>query len=159
MTGAAQIEIEPHIIESCPAQLVLGWATLKGTGLIDVLFGTDQFEPESESLYGELQFASLVKEHLTVFGSIPIEKNGEGGSLLPPIDIELKKDAQGRDNAPKAVGMQPCSPWIADLIKQDTDKRLECSFYRPGSGPLPVRLSLRGSLHKDPRRGASVWTH
>ncbi len=27
---------------------MLGWATLQGTGLIDVLFGTDQFELESE---------------------------------------------------------------------------------------------------------------
>ncbi len=43
----------------------------------------------------QLQFASLVKGHLAVFGSIPIDTNGEGGSLLPPMDIELKKDAQG----------------------------------------------------------------
>ena len=42
-----EFEVEPQIIDNCPAQLVLGWATLKGTGLIDVLFGTDQFEPES----------------------------------------------------------------------------------------------------------------
>jgi hypothetical protein len=38
----------------------------------------------------QLQFAALVKEHLSIFGPMPIDENGEGGSLLPPMNIELK---------------------------------------------------------------------
>jgi hypothetical protein len=179
-----EFEVEPQIIDNCPAQLVLGWATLKGTGLIDVLFGTDQFEPESEGMdIGEdmwididknefemptikgtkeqqLQFAALVKEHLAVFGSIPIDENGEGGSLLPPMDIELKKDAQGRDLHPKPSVCRPCSPWIADLIKQDTDKRLKCGFYRPGSGPYasPIVAAKQPAKGPDARRVCVDYT-
>jgi hypothetical protein len=46
-----------------------------------------------------LQFAAIVKEHLAVFGPIPIDENGEGGSLLPPMDIELKRDADPGERA------------------------------------------------------------
>ena len=123
MPRRLEFEVEPQIIENCPAQLVLGWATVKGTGLIDVVFGTDQFEPESEGMeIGEdmwvdidtdefemptlkgtpeqqLQFAALVKEHLSIFGPMPIDENGEGGSLLPPMNIELKRDAHGAGGA------------------------------------------------------------
>ena len=173
-----EFEIEPQVIDNCPAQLVLGWATLKGTGLIDVLFGTDQFEPESEGMdIGEdmwvdvdknefemptikgtkeqqLQFAALVKENLAVFGPIPIDENGEGGSLLPPMDIELKRDADGREMHPKPSVCRPCSPWIADLIKQDTDKRLKSGFYRPGSGPYasPIVAAKQPAKGPDARR-------
>jgi hypothetical protein len=173
-----EFEVEPQIIDNCPAQLVLGWATLKGTGLIDVLFGTDQFEPESEGMdIGEdmwididknefemptikgtkvqqLQFASLVKEHLAVFGPIPIDEYGEGGSLLPPMDVELKRDAQGREMHPKPSVCRPCSPWIADLIKQDTEKRLKSGFYRPGSGPYasPIVAARQPAKGPDARR-------
>ena len=173
-----EFEIEPQVIDNCPAQLVLGWATLKGTGLIDVLFGTDQFEPESEGMdIGEdmwvdidknefemptikgtkeqqLQFAALVKEHLAVFGPIPIDENGEGGSLLPPMDIELKRDAHGREMHPKPSVCRPCSPWIADLIKQDTEKRLKSGFYRPGSGPYasPIVAAKQPAKGPDARR-------
>jgi hypothetical protein len=173
-----EFEIEPQVIDNCPAQLVLGWATLKGTGLIDVLFGTDQFEPESEGMdIGEdmwvdvdknefemptikgtkeqqLQFAALVKENLAVFGPIPIDENGEGGSLLPPMDIELKRDADGREMHPKPSVCRPCSPWIADLIKQDTEKRLKSGFYRLGSGPYasPIVAAKQPAKGPDARR-------
>jgi hypothetical protein len=30
--------MEPLVIDGCPAQLVIGWATLMGTGLMDVVF-------------------------------------------------------------------------------------------------------------------------
>jgi hypothetical protein len=179
-----EFEMEPLVIDGCPAQLVIGWATLKGTGLMDVVFGAEQYEPESEGMdigddlwpdidrnvfemptikgskEQQLQFAEVVKEHLDVFGPMPIDSNGEGGSLLPPMDITLKRDGYGREMQPKPSVCRPCSPWIADLIKQDTEKRIKNGWMRPGTGPYasPIVAAKQPAKGPDARRICGDYT-
>ncbi len=114
--------MEPLVIDGCPES--------EGMDIGDDLWpDIDRNVFEMPTIKGskeqQLQFAEVVKEHLDDLGPMPIDSNGEGGSLLPPKDITLKRDGYGRTMQPKPSVCRPCSPWIADLIKQDTEKRIK----------------------------------
>jgi hypothetical protein len=71
--------------------------------------------------------AAIVKDHLAVFGPIPIDEDGEGALLLPPMDVELKRDAQGREmHGSKAVSVQTVQP---------VDCRSDAGILRQVCGP------------------------
>ena len=46
---ALDFVVEPHVLEGSSAPFLLGYPTLMGTGLLKVILGLEQFEPELES--------------------------------------------------------------------------------------------------------------
>ena len=46
---ALDFVVEPHVLEDSSAPFLLGYPTLMGTGLLKVILGLEQFEPELES--------------------------------------------------------------------------------------------------------------
>jgi hypothetical protein len=151
---------------------------------MDVVFGAEQYEPGSEGMdigddlwpdigrnvfemptikgsrEQQQQFAEVVKEHLDVFGPMPIDSNGEGGSLLPPMEITLKRDGYSREMQPKPSLCRPCRPWTADLIDQDTEKRIKNGWMRPGTGPYasPIVAAKQPAKGPDARRICGEYT-
>ena len=142
---------DAQIIDNLTSELIIGWPTLKGTGLLAVVLGLEQYEPEEDHdddglddmwdddpdpEYGmprvhgadpkEVEkVKDLCQRWKHLFGPPP-----KGGSKLPPIDIELKKDGQGADIRPKRQACRPAAPWIQQLIEEDTAKRIELGWYR-----------------------------
>ena len=142
---------DAKIIDGLTSDLIIGWPTLKGTGLLAVVLGLEEYEPEEDhdadglddmwddstdpqygmpeikgKDHGEVQkLRDLCQKWKHLFGAPP-----KGGSKLPPINIELKKDSDGNDMRPKRQPCRNVSPWIRELIKQDTQKRVELGWYR-----------------------------
>ena len=142
---------DAQIIHNLTSELIIGWPTLKGTGLLAVVLGLEQYEPEEDHdddglddmwdddpdpEYGMPRVhgadpkevgkvKDLCQRWKHLFGPPP-----KGGSKLPPIDIELKKDGQGADIRPKRQACRPAAPWIQQLIEEDTAKRIELGWYR-----------------------------
>ena len=142
---------DAQIIHNLTSELIIGWPTLKGTGLLAVVLGLEQYEPEEDHdddglddmwdddpdpEYGmprvhgadpkEVEkVKDLCQRWKHLFGPPP-----KGGSKLPPIDIELKKDGQGADMRPKRQACRHVAPWIQKLIEEDTAKRVDLGWYR-----------------------------
>ena len=118
--------------------LIIGWPTLKGTGLLAVVLGLEEYkleEDKDDDGLGELWEASedptygpptvkgsaeevrriqaLCEEFKHLFGPPP-----NGGCKLPPIDIELKQDSNGRYMEPRRMQARYVSPWINELIRE-----------------------------------------
>jgi hypothetical protein len=55
---------------------------------------------------------------------------------------------------------RPCSPWIADLIKQDTEKCIKNGWMRPGTGPYasPIVAAKQPAKGPDARRKCGDYT-
>ena len=70
--------------------------------------------------------------------------------------IELKKDSDRNDMRPKRQPCRNVSPWIRELIKQDTQKRVELGWYRyPEPGEvLPYASPIVAA--KQPSKGPDV---
>ena len=142
---------DAQIIDNLTSQVIIGWPTLKGTGLLAVVLGLEEYEPEEDHdddglddmwddepnpEYGMPKVHGTNPEEIKrvkdlcqrwnhLFGPPPM-----GGSKLPPIDIELKKDGQGADIRPKRQACRHVAPWIQKLIEEDTAKRIELGWYR-----------------------------
>ena len=79
----------------------------------DPQYGMPEIKGKDPVEVGRLRDLCQTWKHL--FGAPP-----KGGSKLPPINIELKKDPDGNDMRPKRQPCRNVSPWIRELIKQDT---------------------------------------
>ena len=135
-----QFVTDALIMKDLSTDLIIGWPTLKGTGLLAIVLGLEEYELEEDKDddgLGELWEASedptygpptvkgsaeevqklrtLCEEFKHLFGPPP-----SGGCKLPPIDIELKKDSDGRYMEPKRLQARYVSPWINELIREDT---------------------------------------
>ena len=144
---------DAEIVEGLTHPLILGYPTLRGTGLLPVIFGLEEytFEPsvnedidevdelwpdelpsdvvmptinEPESADGRA-VRRLCEQYSHLFGPPPL-----GGSRLPPMDIELKRNADGTEMHPGRQRARPVTPWVAQLIREDTEMRLQKGWYR-----------------------------
>ena len=168
---------DAKIIDGLTSDLIIGWPTLKGTGLLAVVLGLEEYEPEedhdadglddmwddsTDPQYGMPEIKGkdrgeveklreLCQKWKHLFGAPQ-----KGGSKLPPINIELKKDSDGNDMRPKRQPCRNVSPWIRELIKQDTQKRVELGWYRyPEPGEvLPYASPIVAA--KQPSKGPDV---
>ena len=120
------------IMKNLSSDLIIGWPTLKGTGLLAIALGLEEYEPEQDhdddglddmwddspdptygmpvikGTYEEVaKLRELCQNWGHLFGPAP-----PGGSKLPPIDIKLKKNPDGSDMRPKRQQARSVSHWI-----------------------------------------------
>ena len=91
---------------------------------------------------------ALCEEFKHLFGPPP-----NGGCKLPPIDIELKQDSNGRYMEPRRMQARYVSPWINELIREDTAMRIEKGWMR---WPKPDEICEYASpvvAAKQPQKG------
>ena len=133
---------DAEIVENLTTDLIIGWQTLVSTGLLNIVFGLEHHEPDGDDDTDDLEdlwpddldtekfdmptilgdpnsdevrhIRDLCLEFKHLFGPALF-----GGSKLPPMDIELKKDAQGEVMQPKVQKCRPVSPHIAKLIEEN----------------------------------------
>ena len=173
------------IMEDLSNELIIGWPTLKGTGLMAVVLGLEEYELEEDKdddglaelwdasedpTYGpptvkgtpeEVQrIQALCEEYKHLFGPPP-----HGGCKLPPIDIKLKKTAEGTDMEPRRLRPRYVSPWINELIRADTKMRIEKGWMRwPDSDEIcpyasPIVAAKQPSKGPDARRICADYRH
>ena len=168
-----QFVTDALIMKDLSNDLIIGWPTLKGTGLLAVVLGLEEYELEEDKDddgLGELWEASedpqygpptvkgsaeevrriqaLCEEFKHLFGPPP-----NGGCKLPPIDIELKQDSNGRYMEPRRMQARYVSPWINELIREDTAMRIEKGWMR---WPKPDEICEYASpvvAAKQPQKG------
>ena len=168
-----QFVTDALIMKDLSNDLIIGWPTLKGTGLLAIVLGLEEYELEEDKDddgLGELWEASedptygpptvkgsaeevqrirtLCEEFKHLFGPPP-----SGGCKLPPIDIELKKDSDGRYMEPKRLQARYVSPWINELIREDTAMRIQNGWVR---WPRPDEICEYASpvvAAKQPQKG------
>jgi hypothetical protein len=171
-----RFECEPSITQ-CPTPLLLGYKTLVGTGLLDIVLGIESDERESRreidadgldiecdwpepdeacewpTLVGtadeKAKLHELCMEFKDVFGACPV-----GGSKLPAMDITLKKNADGSDMLPRPSLARRTAPWIRQLIRDDAEKRLKNGWYERGGGRFasPIVAAKQPNKGPDARR-------
>lgn len=134
--------VDAEIVENLTTDLVIGWQTLVSTGLLNIIFGLESHEPDGDDDTDDLgdlwpddldvqeydmptvlgdpdseevrRVKDLCVEFKHLFGKVPF-----GGSKLPPMDIELKKDSQGEIMRPNPQKCRPVTPHIAKIIEED----------------------------------------
>ena len=167
-----RFECEPSITQ-CPTPLLIGYKTLLGTGLLDIVLGIESYEREIDAdgldiecdwpepdegcewptLVGtadeKAKLHELCMEFKDVFGACPV-----GGSKLPAMDITLKKNADGSDMLPRPSLARRTAPWIRQLIREDADKRLKNGWYERGGGRFasPIVAAKQPNKGPDARR-------
>lgn len=160
------------IVDGLTSEMIIGWPTMSGTGLLNVILGTEQYELSADTDRDELEqlwpdevhgdeytmpevqthlsaeeaqrCADLCTEFKVLFGKPP-----HGGSKLPPMGITLKDE---NDRPPRQSPRQ-VAPWIADLIKQDTDMRLKNGWYRRPKPHEVLDVSSPVVAAKQPSKG------
>ena len=165
---------DAEIVAGLTSELIIGYPTLVGTGLLGVVLGQEDFEPDEDKDTDELdelwpdldqtefvmpkllgsseqqqELHDLCLEFKELFGKSPY-----GGSELPPMDIELKKDANGDDMQPKRMACRHFAPWITELIKEDAEMRIANGWYKRGESPYasPVVAAKQPQKGPDARR-------
>ena len=144
-----------EIVDSLTAELIIGYPTLTGTGLLGVVLGNEEYEPDEDRDIDELdelwpdlnqnefamptlmgtaaqrrQLRLLCLKYKELFGPVP-----KGGSKLPPMDLKLKKDANGLDMQPRRHACRHVAPWINQLIKDDAEMRIKNGWMKWGESP------------------------
>ena len=167
-----------EIIDNLTANILIGWPTLVGTGLLGVIFGMVEFDPmedgeqasELEDLWPDetyscempsigpctaeqrQQLQDLNGKYKHLFGE-PVKG---GTTKLPAMDIQLKRNPDGTEMQPKAVQPRYCSPWIQNLIEEDIEMKLKRGWYRR---PEPEEVCPYASpvvAAKQPAKGPDV---
>ena len=177
VTFATDVEIVPGLT----SELIIGWPTMVGTGLLPIVFGLETFEFETQqddqpdevdalwpTEYEDCQPTyhcdgspesvyrlGRVKELVAKYWDQVFTPPPPGGSKLPPLDVELKK-VDGEEMQPQRQRARIVSPWIRDLIREDTEMRLEKGWYRkPEPGELiPYASPIVAA--KQPQKGPNV---
>ena len=163
-----------EIVHGLTSELIIGYPTLVGTGLLGVILGEDNYEPDDDldadgfdDLWPDLdqnefvmpkllgtaeeqqQLRDLCLEFKDIFGPLPY-----GGSKLPPMDIELKKDSEGNEIQPKRLPCRHFAPWITKLIEEDVNMQLKNGWYKEGESPYgsPIVAARQPQKGPDARR-------
>ena len=139
------------IVQDLTSEVIIGWPTLCGTGLLAVVFGITDFEPmegtdeateleglwhdeeykiEMPSIAGTADEQRQLRDLLAEFRHLFDEPVKGGSSKLPPMDIELKKNPDGSDMQPRPARPRHVSPFVQELIEKDIDMRLGKGWYR-----------------------------
>ena len=160
LTFVADVEV----IEGLASELIIGWPTLKGTGLLGIIVGTDEYVFDEDQDYDEFDdlwpdvdqeiyempkivgtpsqqqdLRNLCEKYKELFGPVP-----HGGSDLPIFELQLKTDEYGRTMHPKRQQCRPVSPWIAELIREDTEMRIKNGWYIEGESEFASPPSFEG---------------
>ena len=168
---------DAEIIADLTSELIIGWPTLRRTGLLAVAFGLESYEDDVEEDANEIDdlwpeeppeeivlptivdahtemgqaVRNLVWEFKHLFGPPPA-----GGSKLPPMDVQLKRGPDGSEMQPKRMAPRPVSPWVRDLIKADTELRLSKGWCRlPEVGEV-IKYASPIVAAKQPQKGPNV---
>lgn len=161
---------EPDIIKDPTADVVLGWSTLLGTGLLECMLHSDQYGAEAgdeatdlDDFWPDLdpetyempkisgtpeqqrRLAELCHKYKVLFGPMPF-----GGSKLPAMDLTLKRDAFGNEIHPKPQKCRPCAPWISELIRLDDQRRIANGFAEYGLSPYSSPVVAAKQPQKGP---------
>ena len=72
------------------------------------------------------------------------------GSNLPLFDIKLKRNAEGNEMRPKRQKVRPVSPWIRDLIWEDTERKLHNGYVNWGTSEYSSALVAAKQPNKGP---------
>ena len=148
--------------------MLLGYLTLQGTGLLDIVRGVESYvqdkdeKEEEATLWPDIDQTEFKMLH--IYGT-PEEKNrlaalGEkcqtlfgrptyGGCDLPPFDLILKRDVYGCDMQPKVQQVRPVRQWVREIMAKGTQKgRRTMAMLHGDILRLQVCWLQRGSQEK-----------
>ena len=150
-----KVELNAEITETpLPADIVLGWPTLRSTGLLQAVMqhSEDSVDlPEDDSVeFDELDFdtGDVILPTLDGISSPSLKKickeaieeyrhlfapPKRGGSKLKTLHIDVDPEKAAKYRPDKA---RNCSPSVLDDIRFDIDKRLEHGFLERGCSPF-----------------------
>ena len=168
---------DAEIIDDLTSDLIIGWPTLRRTGLLAVAFGLESYDDDTAETTNEIDdlwpeeppagidlptiveantdmgraVKKLVWEFKHLFGPPP-----QGGSKLPAMDVQLKRNPDGSEMEPKRMAPRPVSPWVRDLIKADTELRLSKGWCRRPEVGEVIKYASPIVAAKQPQKGPNV---